>query len=86
MWLIIIFFNRLFLKEALYNIYMTIDADNKNFPNKADGWENIDTVLLDMDGTLLDLHFDTKLERQIVNGFGCFDALRNHSHFRQDII
>ena len=21
-------------------------------------WENIDTVLLDMDGTLLDLHFD----------------------------
>ena len=22
-------------------------------------WENIDTVLLDMDGTLLDLHFDT---------------------------
>ncbi|WP_315982221.1 hypothetical protein [Aliamphritea spongicola] len=22
-------------------------------------WQNIDTVLLDMDGTLLDLHFDT---------------------------
>ena len=22
-------------------------------------WNNIDTVMLDMDGTLLDLHFDT---------------------------
>ena len=23
-------------------------------------WEEVDTVLLDMDGTLLDLHFDTR--------------------------
>ena len=33
---------------------MTIDADNNKFPQ----WQDVDTVLLDMDGTLLDLHFD----------------------------
>jgi len=33
---------------------MTIDSDN----NKFTQWKDIDTVLLDMDGTLLDLHFD----------------------------
>jgi len=45
---------------------MTIDADSKNFPNEATAehkpmlipWQDIETVLLDMDGTLLDLHFD----------------------------
>ena len=37
---------------------MTIDADNKNFTDKMPPWQNIETVLLDMDGTLLDLHFD----------------------------
>lgn len=37
---------------------MTIDADNKKILNKIPAWENIETVLLDMDGTLLDLHFD----------------------------
>ena len=37
---------------------MTIDADDKKFPNKPLPWEKIETVLLDMDGTLLDLHFD----------------------------
>ena len=37
---------------------MTIDLDNKKIVNKVPDWENIETVLLDMDGTLLDLHFD----------------------------
>lgn len=42
---------------------MTIDPENENFPNKMatvnmPPWKDIDTVLLDMDGTLLDLHFD----------------------------
>ncbi len=36
---------------------MTVDAENKT-SNKMPGWQDIDTVLLDMDGTLLDLHFD----------------------------
>ena len=29
-------------------------------------WENVDTVLLDMDGTLLDLHFDNYFWKQFV--------------------
>jgi len=37
---------------------LTIDADEKKFPDKMPDWKNIETVLLDMDGTLLDLHFD----------------------------
>ncbi|MDT8281543.1 MAG: GMP/IMP nucleotidase [Gammaproteobacteria bacterium] len=37
---------------------MTIDADNKKILGQAMPWGNIETVLLDMDGTLLDLHFD----------------------------
>jgi putative hydrolase of the HAD superfamily len=37
---------------------MIIDADNKKFSEKSLPWEDIETVLLDMDGTLLDLHFD----------------------------
>jgi len=42
---------------------MTIDADGKKISNKipdwqASTWQEIETVLLDMDGTLLDLHFD----------------------------
>ena len=42
---------------------MTIDADNKKIPGELlrEGnieWGNVETVLLDMDGTLLDLHFD----------------------------
>lgn len=42
---------------------MSIDADDKKNSDKFLSvkkikWENIETVLLDMDGTLLDLHFD----------------------------
>ncbi|VAW51416.1 GMP/IMP nucleotidase YrfG [hydrothermal vent metagenome] len=37
---------------------MNIDVDSKKISNKILPWENIETVLLDMDGTLLDLHFD----------------------------
>ena len=37
---------------------MNIDAETKKFSNKSPAWQDIDTVLLDMDGTLLDLHFD----------------------------
>ena len=37
---------------------MTIDIKNKKIPNKSLLWESVETVLLDMDGTLLDLHFD----------------------------
>ena len=37
---------------------MTIDPDNKKISNKIPRWQDIKTVLLDMDGTLLDLHFD----------------------------
>lgn len=43
---------------TLYNIQMTIDSENEKFLNKVPPWEDIETVLLDMDGTLLDLHFD----------------------------
>ncbi len=43
----------------MYNTQtMTINADNENFTNKFPRWQDIETVLLDMDGTLLDLHFD----------------------------
>ena len=38
----------------------TIDADEKKFSHKVLPWEDIETVLLDMDGTLLDLHFDNQ--------------------------
>jgi HAD superfamily hydrolase (TIGR01509 family) len=37
---------------------MTIDAENKISFDKKNAWVDIETVLLDMDGTLLDLHFD----------------------------
>jgi len=37
---------------------MTIDAENKISFDKKNAWADIETVLLDMDGTLLDLHFD----------------------------
>ncbi len=37
---------------------MSIYAENKKDSGKALPWGNIETVLLDMDGTLLDLHFD----------------------------
>ena len=37
---------------------MSIDVDEEKNPDKTLPWENIETVLLDMDGTLLDLHFD----------------------------
>lgn len=37
---------------------MTTDDDNKKNLNKIPVWKDIETVLLDMDGTLLDLHFD----------------------------
>ena len=56
--LVLCFFNGLFLIMALYNTRMTIDSDNKRFSEEKPDWENIETVLLDMDGTLLDLHFD----------------------------
>lgn len=41
----------------LYNIQM-IDTDTKKILNKIPHWDDIETVLLDMDGTLLDLHYD----------------------------
>ncbi len=44
--------------RALYNICMSIDLDNSKTSDKTLPWDNIETVLLDMDGTLLDLHFD----------------------------
>ena len=37
---------------------MTIDADDKKNLDKIPPWQDVETVLLDMDGTLLDLHFD----------------------------
>ena len=37
---------------------MTIDAEKNNSFDTKSAWADIDTVLLDMDGTLLDLHFD----------------------------
>lgn len=37
---------------------MTIDPDSEKILNKIPIWDDISTVLLDMDGTLLDLHFD----------------------------
>ncbi len=37
---------------------MAMSTDNKKFLHKSPIWQDIDTVLLDMDGTLLDLHFD----------------------------
>ena len=33
------------------------------------GWQSIDTVLLDMDGTLLDLRYDNVLWNQLRAGF-----------------
>jgi len=35
-----------------------IPGMNSNFDSAAPPWDEIDTVFLDMDGTLLDLHFD----------------------------
>ena len=37
---------------------MTIEADTEDLLDKTIPWQDIKTVLLDMDGTLLDLHFD----------------------------
>jgi len=37
---------------------MTIDVENKKILSTRPVWQDIETVLLDMDGTLLDLHFD----------------------------
>jgi len=37
---------------------MTIDVDKEKNMKVSLPWQQIDTVLLDMDGTLLDLHFD----------------------------
>jgi putative hydrolase of the HAD superfamily len=37
---------------------MTTESDNKKISNKMPRWDEVETVLLDMDGTLLDLHFD----------------------------
>jgi GMP/IMP 5'-nucleotidase len=37
---------------------MTIDAVGEKISDKMPAWQDIETVLLDMDGTLLDLHFD----------------------------
>jgi len=39
---------------------MTIDVDNKKSFDPEHDWQNIETVMLDMDGTLLDLHFDNQ--------------------------
>lgn len=46
------------LITTLYNTYMNIVADMQKNQNKFSAWNTIETVLLDMDGTLLDLHFD----------------------------
>ena len=35
------------------------DSSKSQIIQPAPTWDEIDTVLLDMDGTLLDLHFDT---------------------------
>jgi len=43
---------------SLYNMQMKIDSENEKILNKIPDWSSIETVLLDMDGTLLDLHFD----------------------------
>ncbi len=37
---------------------MTTDFNSKKNIHRIPDWNNIETVLLDMDGTLLDLHFD----------------------------
>jgi len=37
---------------------MNIDVDHIKNSDKMPAWDDIETVLLDMDGTLLDLHFD----------------------------
>ncbi len=37
---------------------MTTDLNKEESPKNIPDWENVETVLLDMDGTLLDLHFD----------------------------
>lgn len=37
---------------------MTVDTDNKMKGKQTIPWAEVETVLLDMDGTLLDLHFD----------------------------
>ena len=42
----------------MYNTLLNIDAVSKKIMNKVLPWDDIETVLLDMDGTLLDLHFD----------------------------
>jgi len=45
---------------------MTIAADRKKIPDNFPAWQDIETVLLDMDGTLLDLHFDNHFWQQHV--------------------
>jgi HAD superfamily hydrolase (TIGR01509 family) len=57
---------------------MTIDADNKKILNKVLPWENIETVLLDMDGTLLDLHFDNHF--WLTHVPKCYAEKHNLSH------
>ena len=37
---------------------MTTEADKERNQDKMPSWQDVETVLLDMDGTLLDLHFD----------------------------
>lgn len=36
------------------------------FPLSAENWADIDSVLLDLDGTLLDLHYDTEFWHRVV--------------------
>lgn len=50
----------------MYNTPMTIDVENKNSSEIYPLWQQVDTVLLDMDGTLLDLHFDNYFWQQHV--------------------
>ena len=63
---------------------MTIGVINKKAANnkissiKIPRWQNIDTVLLDMDGTLLDLHFDNHFWLQYVPI--CFSEKHDLSH------
>ena len=57
----------------------------QNEPFELIDWNQIDTLLLDMDGTLLDLHFDDHFWLQFMpshlpEAHG-FDAEKMHSHF-----
>lgn len=57
---------------------MTTDLNKENNPQKIPDWKNVETVLLDMDGTLLDLHFDNHFWLHHVPT--CYAEKHNLSH------